>query len=149
FNEATTAIALFGEAANRAGMPQPWCNAADVDVALLKAPTESITLSAAEEQRLFLQLNYARFRVAEIFTRVGARRLTAGDTAELLMWRARAESARVELVQANMPLVLAMAKRARLGNIDYAELISEGNMALLRSVDKFDCSRGYKFSTCG
>src|SRR5262249_38215853 len=117
FNEATTAIALFGEAANRAGMPQPWCNAADVDVALLKAPTESITLSAAEEQRLFLQLNYARFRVAEIFTRVGARRLTAGDTAELLMWRARAESARVELVQANMPLVLAMAKRARLGNI--------------------------------
>src|SRR5262245_41376153 len=66
FNDATTAIALFGEAANRAGMPQPWCNAADVDVALLKAPTESITLSAAEEQRLFLQLNYARFRVAEI-----------------------------------------------------------------------------------
>jgi RNA polymerase sigma factor (sigma-70 family) len=31
--------------------------------------------------------------------------------------------------------------------MDYAELISEGNMALLRSVDKFDCGRGFKFST--
>jgi RNA polymerase sigma factor (sigma-70 family) len=40
-----------------------------------------------------------------------------------------------------------MAKRTRLANIDFNELISEGNMALLRSVEKFDCARGYKFST--
>ena len=40
-----------------------------------------------------------------------------------------------------------MAKRTRLGAVDFAELISEGNMALLRSVDKFDCGRGFKFST--
>jgi RNA polymerase sigma factor (sigma-70 family) len=56
-------------------------------------------------------------------------------------------NARSVIVRLNMPLVLAMAKRTRLTNIDFNEMISEGNMALLRSVEKFDCSRGYKFST--
>jgi RNA polymerase sigma factor (sigma-70 family) len=40
-----------------------------------------------------------------------------------------------------------MAKRTKLSNVDFNEMVSEGNMALLRSVEKFDCSRGYKFST--
>src|ERR1041384_6635882 len=65
FVESTTAVSLFGESANRAPSPQPWCNAAEIDPANMKVPSEAIILSAAEEQRLFLQLNYARFRVAE------------------------------------------------------------------------------------
>ena len=51
------------------------------------------------------------------------------------------------IVRVNLPLVLAMAKRTRLTHIDFNEMISEGNMALLRSVEKFDCGRGFKFST--
>jgi len=65
----------------------------------------------------------------------------------LLWWFDRAEETKSEIVQANVPLVLAMAKRTRMTHMDYAELISEGNMALLRSVDKFDCARGFKLST--
>jgi len=56
-------------------------------------------------------------------------------------------SSRSLIVRLNMPLVLAMAKRTRLSSIDFNELVSEGNMALLRSVEKFDCGRGFKFST--
>jgi len=37
--------------------------------------------------------------------------------------------------------------RTRLAGVDFGELVSEGNMALLRSVEKFDCTRGFKFST--
>jgi RNA polymerase primary sigma factor len=40
-----------------------------------------------------------------------------------------------------------MAKRTRMSEVDFADLVSEGNMALLRAVDKFDAGRGYKFST--
>ena len=40
-----------------------------------------------------------------------------------------------------------MAKRTRLGDIDFAEIVSEGNMALLRAVEKFNVDRGFKFST--
>ncbi|NJO82849.1 MAG: sigma-70 family RNA polymerase sigma factor [Blastochloris sp.] len=45
------------------------------------------------------------------------------------------------------PLVLAMIKRMKLHDFDFADLISEGNLALLRAIDKFDVTRGFKFST--
>ena len=48
---------------------------------------------------------------------------------------------------ANLALVLAMAKRTRMSEVDFGELVSEGNMALLRAVEKFDAARGFKFST--
>src|SRR5438874_11894961 len=40
-----------------------------------------------------------------------------------------------------------MAKRTRLGDVDFAEIVSEGNMALMRAVDKFNVDKGFKFST--
>jgi RNA polymerase sigma factor (sigma-70 family) len=68
---------------------------------------------------------------------------------EALDWFGRVEKIRDQLANANLPLVLAMAKRTRLSNVDFSELISEGNMALLRALDKFDVGRGFKFSTYG
>jgi RNA polymerase sigma factor (sigma-70 family) len=99
------------------------------------------------EKHLFLRLNYCRRRVAKILDEVGPRRLTAETTRELLRWERATVETRGEIVRLNVPLVLAMAKRTRITGIDFADLISEGNLALLRSVDKFDCARGFKFST--
>ncbi len=65
----------------------------------------------------------------------------------MVLWYGRAMRARADLVRANMALVLSMAKRTRIPNVEFSELVSEGNMALLRSVEKFDVSRGFKFST--
>lgn len=129
--------------------PRPWCNAVVTTPGAVedRIAVEPWTHTAAEEQTLFLRLNYARFRMSETLNAARGRRLTGTEASDLLAWHDRSEQSRNEIVQSNMPLVLAMAKRARLGNIDYAELISEGNMALLRSVDKFDCARGFKFST--
>jgi RNA polymerase sigma factor (sigma-70 family) len=68
--------------------------------------------------------------------------------AELVLeWHRRFEHFREYLVRTNLALVLAMAKRTRLGDVDFAEIVSEGNMALLRAVDKFNVDRGFKFST--
>lgn len=105
------------------------------------------TMSADEERTAFERYNYARYRVYCIFRRHNGRRLTLSGAEELVLWQRRALCARSTIIQANLPLVLAMAKRTRLGGVDYNELISEGNMALLRSVEKFDCARGFKFST--
>ena len=105
------------------------------------------TLNIEQEQRLFLRMNYARMRVRSILDQHAGKRLKAPATRELLAWWHRAREARAEIVRMNIPLVLAMAKRTRLHSIDFNELVSEGNMALLRSVDKFDCGRGFKFST--
>ncbi|RMF73863.1 MAG: sigma-70 family RNA polymerase sigma factor [Planctomycetota bacterium] len=108
---------------------------------------ETAPLSADQERRLFLRLNYCRYRVYRVLESFQNKRLTAEATRELLCWERLVRQTRGEIVRVNMPLVLAMTKRTKISGVDHAELISEGNLALLRSVDKFDCNRGFKFST--
>lgn len=105
------------------------------------------SLSAADERDVFERYNYARYRIVRLLEASAGKTVRGATLTKLLVWAQRAHVLRSALVQANMPLVLAMAKRMRLNGVDFCELISEGNMALLRSVDKFDCSRGFKFST--
>jgi len=105
------------------------------------------SLRTQEEQLLFQRYNYARKRIAALWTEFSGRRLTSQGVRFLVAWGKRAHEIRSLIVSLNVPLVLAMAKRARFNNIDFNEMVSEGNMALLRSVEKFDCGRGFKFST--
>ncbi|MDP6546139.1 MAG: sigma-70 family RNA polymerase sigma factor [Phycisphaerae bacterium] len=103
-------------------------------------------LRSADEIRLFLRYNYARYRLASL-ARMSASRSSRARTAEMYRWYRRAMRLRSDLTGANLALVIAMAKRTRIPDVDFSELISEGNMALLRAIEKFDVSRGYKFST--
>src|SRR5690606_23708867 len=105
------------------------------------------TLTATQEQHLFRRLNYCRWRAMQILSASAGKRLTAGAARELLTWEHRVRQTRGEIIRVNLPLVLAMAKRTRITAVDHAELVSEGNLALLRAVEKFDCRRGFKFST--
>lgn len=108
---------------------------------------EVVTMTTAQEQLAFRRYNYARYRCSRILQRARGGRLVQSEAFRLLAWAHRALDVRGLIVRLNMPLVLAMAKRTRLTNVDVNEMISEGNMALLRSVEKFDCNRGFKFST--
>jgi len=103
-------------------------------------------LSAAEEETVFLRYNYARFRLAGLVEAQSTRANTP-RARQMVQWYWRAMKCRADLVRANLALVLAMAKRTRIPNVEFGEVVSEGNMALLRSVEKFDVSRGFKFST--
>jgi len=105
------------------------------------------SLTTEQEHHLFLRLNYCRYRVMRILRGFRGKRLTAEAARDLLQWECCSERTRSDIVRLNVALVLAMAKRTKLTGVDYADLVSEGNLALLRAVDKFDCSRGFKFST--
>lgn len=118
----------------------------DSGVDLFGSPKQR-ALTQEQEQGLFLRLNYCRYRVMRVIQAHRGRQLSGAAARELLTWDRRAAETRGEIVRANVPLVLAMAKRTKLAAVDFADLVSEGNLALLRSVDKFDCSRGFKFST--
>jgi RNA polymerase sigma factor (sigma-70 family) len=104
-------------------------------------------LKNEQEIGLFLKINYARLRIYELIKEREDKPLTMAMIPEMLRWRKEEYLARSQITQANIPLVLAMAKRSKLVGVDFTELISEGNMALLRSIDKFDAARGFKFST--
>lgn len=112
--------------------------------------SRQVFLTSAEEKTLFRQFNYARYRVWKIQEDVKAianKRPTAEQADEILRWFRRSDRIREQIVESNLTLVLAMAKRTGTPDIDFADVVSEGNMALLRAVDKFDAECGYKFST--
>ena len=115
---------------------------------------EVMRLSGRQERALFYQLNFARFRVRELQNELGVnedgpphRQPTREETDQLLTWGMLAEQLREQIAETNVGLVLAMVRRTSLKNVDVADLVSEGNMALLRAIDKFNPDYGFKFST--
>lgn len=115
-----------------------------VDVSITGAPQ---LMKGAEERLMFLRFNYAKLRLCRLQKEITKDELTRERADQFVEWHRRFEHFREYLVRTNLALVLAMAKRTRLGDVDFAEIVSEGNMALIRAVDKFNVDRGFKFST--
>ena len=104
-------------------------------------------LSREEERDLFLRLNYAKFCIRQESQRARNARLPMSTAKKILQWHRLESDTRQCLVESNLPLVLSMAKKIHIQGVDFSDMVSEGNMALLRAIDGFDCSRGFKFST--
>ncbi len=104
-------------------------------------------LSREQEQHLFRKFNYLKFAAAKLRDGLDPARAKASVMDRIEKYYDDAVKTKNQIVRANLRLVVSIAKRHVGGADDFFELISDGNMSLIRAVEKFDFGRGFKFST--
>jgi RNA polymerase primary sigma factor len=104
-------------------------------------------LSREQERHLFLKMNYLKYRAHRLREALDPGHCAAAQLDEIERLQEEALSVKNELIGANLRLVVSIAKKHAGPTNNLFELISEGNMSLIRAVEKFDASRGFKFST--
>ncbi len=98
---------------------------------------------------------YAAAKMAAASRKLKKRELAAGRTFDefkkdvrmLQRWMDKSQEAKREMVESNLRLVISIAKKYTNRGLSFLDLIQEGNMGLMKAVEKFEYRRGYKFST--
>ncbi len=109
---------------------------------------DAALLTREQEYHLFRKMNYLKHkasRIRESLETARGNKSALMDEIEALY--EQAVKTKNKIVQANLRLVVSIAKRHMGGSDDFFALVSDGNMSLIRAVEKFDYSRGNKFST--
>lgn len=104
-------------------------------------------LSKEQEQHLFRKMNFLKHKVAQLRLKIHPAKARTQDFKEIETLQEQASAIKDHLISCNMRLVVAIAKRHAAQSDNFFELLSDGNMSLIRAVEKFDFSRGNKFST--
>jgi len=108
---------------------------------------ETPLLSPQQERHLFRKLNYLKYKASLLRQRLDPQSPRSPLMDQIEKLHEQIVATKNEIIRANLRLVVSIAKRHVGPNMNFFELVSDGNMSLIRAVEKFDFSRGYKFST--
>ena len=104
-------------------------------------------LTKSGEAALFRKMNFLKFKADRLRDQLDPEEATASDLDAIEALLDEANAIKNQITQANLRLVVSIAKRHLSPALDFFEIISDGNVSLMRAVDKFDYTRGFKFST--
>ncbi len=100
----------------------------------------------SEQQQSIIKSEKQKIRALEVFARMPYQEYLKAYEA-LNMYAARAHQAKTEMAEANLRLVISIGKKYTNRGLAFLDIIQEGNMGLMKGVEKFEYRRGYKFST--
>lgn len=104
-------------------------------------------LTKAEEQHYFRKMNFRKFQFLQLRAGLDSSKPSARLISRLERLLGEISGIKNLLIKSNLRLVVSIAKRYLKSNTGFFELVSDGNISLIRAVEKFDYSRGNKFST--
>jgi RNA polymerase primary sigma factor len=118
------------------------------DKKVARGATQSFKMPPDEIQRLSEVIRVGRKRIGEVEEEIGmSRDAMLASLRRILEGEHKAQEGKRRLIEANLRLVVSIAKRYTNRGLGFLDLIQEGNIGLMRAVDKFEYQRGYKFST--
>jgi len=104
-------------------------------------------LTKEQEQHIFRKFNYLKYKADKLRRQLDVRNPKSSLMDQIEQIYEQAVATKNQIVRANLRLVVSIAKRHVGPSENFFELVSDGNMSLLRAVEKFDYARGNKFST--
>ncbi|MDP7289686.1 MAG: sigma-70 family RNA polymerase sigma factor, partial [Phycisphaerae bacterium] len=104
-------------------------------------------LGAEGERDLFRRYNYLKYKADKLRSEIEIDHVRTGQLKEIETFLVRANVVKDRIIRSNLRLVVSIAKKHVGGAQTLFELISDGNVSLMRAVEKFDYSRGFRFST--
>lgn len=149
----------FDDPAAEADIMAPMPSATEFDAQRVKmhapkdAPPELASLyempllSKEQEQHLFRKMNFLKHKAGKLRGQLDPLRARIQDLDKVEGLLEQAAAIKGLIINCNMRLVVSIAKRHAAQTDNFFELLSDGNVSLIRAVEKFDYSRGNKFST--
>ena len=104
-------------------------------------------LTKAQEQYYFRRMNFRKFQFSELRNELDVKKPSARMVSKLESLLSDITEVKNLLIRSNLRLVVSIAKRYLKASTVFFELVSDGNVSLIRAVEKFDYARGNKFST--